>query len=541
MRLLLLFTLLLSQLWSTQLDNRLLSILQNEPQVLGSYTSDQNVIRSLYAINKNKPLWIGHAQNINDLREALQNPYFNYKFKDFYQSQAEQYSYLLNDNMNLDENSQELALLDIAFTKSYITLVNFIVKSDIDWDKVSTKISELKELKDVEAHWEMVRKSSPSSSELFSAIANHNIPGFLRSITPLPQRHQDLIDALLFYQGMRDIPQVKYGKDLKAGDQHPFIPDIKKRFALSGDLRQQTAYTDIFDKELEQALYTYKKRFKLEQNGIIDKITVYYLNKPMDIHIENIITNLDKLKVFPNQFPNEYIMVSIPDFTMDYYKDGNSILHMNAVVGRDERPTPLFSSFMTYLELNPTWTVPENLVRKDLIPALMENPNYLKEHNMHAYNGWGDNKEITNFSVDKLLPYKEKGGIPYRFVQSPGDDNALGRIKFMFPNKYTVYLHDTDNKSLFAQRYRVYSSGCMRLEQPFELLEVLKPRLKPYDVKNIDTYRNSLTTRTLNFTEKLPIYTTYFTVFKRDGLISFRKDIYGYDRFIQESVFGSNQ
>ncbi|KIM06158.1 MAG: hypothetical protein KU29_09210 [Sulfurovum sp. FS06-10] len=111
----------------------------------------------------------------------------------------------------------------------------------------------------------------------------------------------------------------------------------------------------------------------------------------------------------------------------------------------------------------------------------------------------------------------------------------------MFPNKYTVYLHDTDNKSLFAQRYRVYSSGCMRLEQPFELLEVLKPRLKPYDVKNIDTYRNSLTTRTLNFTEKLPIYTTYFTVFKRDGLISFRKDIYGYDRFIQESVFGSNQ
>jgi len=232
LRLLLLFTLLLSQLWSTQLDNRLLSILQNEPQVLGSYTSDQNVIRSLYAINKNKPLWIGHAQNINDLREALQNPYFNYKFKDFYQSQAEQYSYLLNNNMNLDENSQELALLDIAFTKSYITLVNFIVKSDIDWDKVSTKISELKELKDVEAHWEMVRKSSPSSSELFSAIANHNIPGFLRSITPLPQRHQDLIDALLFYQGMRDIPQVKYGKDLKAGDQHPFIPDIKKRFAL---------------------------------------------------------------------------------------------------------------------------------------------------------------------------------------------------------------------------------------------------------------------------------------------------------------------
>ncbi|KIM06157.1 MAG: hypothetical protein KU29_09205 [Sulfurovum sp. FS06-10] len=179
---------------------------------------------------------------------------------------------------------------------------------------------------------------------------------------------------------------------------------------FEGDLRQQTAYTDIFDKELEQALYTYKKRFKLEQNGIIDKITVYYLNKPMDIHIENIITNLDKLKVFPNQFPNEYIMVSIPDFTMDYYKDGNSILHMNAVVGRDERPTPLFSSFMTYLELNPTWTVPENLVRKDLIPALMENPNYLKEHNMHAIMAGVTTKKLQIFLLTNCFLIKNKVG-----------------------------------------------------------------------------------------------------------------------------------
>ena len=210
---------------------------------------------------------------------------------------------------------------------------------------------------------------------------------------------------------------------------------------------------------------------------------------------------------------------------------------MSTVVGRDVRPTPIFSSYMTYLELNPNWNIPENLVRRDLMVALSEDPNYLIDHNIHAFKGWSTKKEIKNFTIDKLLPYenKEAGHIPYRFVQYPGDDNALGRIKFMFPNKYSVYLHDTDNKSLFERRYLVYSSGCMRLEEPFRLLEVLKSRLSSASIRQIDKYRNTLTNKVLNFTKKLPVHTTYFTVFKRNGLIYFRKDIYEYDRFIEES------
>jgi murein L,D-transpeptidase YcbB/YkuD len=222
---------------------------------------------------------------------------------------------------------------------------------------------------------------------------------------------------------------------------------------------------------------------------------------------------------------------------MDYYKNNHSILHMNAVIGRAERPTPIFSSTMTYLELNPNWNIPENLVRRDLIPTLMEQPDYMKKHNIHVFKGWGKNKEIKNFDNKKLFPYqdKSKGHIPYRFVQFPGDDNALGRIKFMFPNKYSVYLHDTDNKSLFKRRYRVYSSGCMRISKPFELLEVLKPHLRKKELKLIDKYRNSLKNKIFKFTKKLSVQTAYFTVFQRDGQTFFRKDIYQYDKFIEES------
>jgi len=535
LKLLFVYALFLSTLWSTQLDIRLNTVIENRPNQLSENRTERNVIRQLYRLNNNRPLWIGHARNLHLLQSALQNPYFNYKSKDFSQTEIEQYLYLLHDHMNIDENSNELATLDIALTRAYVELANFIVLSDIDWDKVQSKLKGLKEEKDITANWEMVRKKPVSASKLFTAITNQNIDEFLRSITPLPHLHSDLIHSLEFYQLLKGLPKIKYGKDLKLGDHYQYIMDVKKRLIISGDLHNKNNTNDLFDEELKRALYSYKDRFKLEQNGIIDKITVYYMNKPMALHVQSIITNLDKLKVFPNKFPYEYIQVNLPNFTMDYFRGGQSILHMNAVVGRDERPTPIFSSYMTYLELNPNWNIPQNLVRRDLIQALTEHPNYLTEHNIHAFKGWSTKHEIKNFTVDKLLPYKEGGNIPYRFVQYPGDDNALGRVKFMFPNKYSVYLHDTDNKSLFSRRYRVYSSGCMRLERPFELLEVLKSRLKRRDVDAISKYRNTLTNKVLRFTKKLAVHTTYFTVFRENGLTYFRKDIYGYDKFIEES------
>jgi murein L,D-transpeptidase YcbB/YkuD len=493
-------------------------------------------------MNDNHPLWIGHAKNLNTLTEALQNPYYNYKEKRFEQETIEQYSYLLNDNMDLNQNSNDLAKLDIALTKSYIELVNFIVKSDIDWDKVSQKLLELKESKDIKASWEMVKKNPPPTKELFNALTNQKIDKFLKSITPQLKRHSQLIDSLNIYKQkeMLNITKIPYTKNfngLKYGDRDEKIVEIKKRLVISGDYPKENSYSDEFDNKLKYALYNYKRRFNLEQNGIIDKITIYYMNKPIDLLVKSIITNLDKLKVFPNEFPSEYILVNIPAFSMDYYKNNHSILHMNAVIGRAERPTPIFSSTMTYLELNPNWNIPENLVRRDLIPTLMEQPDYMKKHNIHVFKGWGKDKEIKNFDNKKLLPYqdKSKGHIPYRFVQFPGDDNALGRIKFMFPNKYSVYLHDTDNKSLFERRYRVYSSGCMRISKPFELLEVLKPHLRRKELKLIDKYRNGLKNKIFKFTKKLSVQTAYFTVFQRDGQTFFRKDIYQYDKFIEES------
>ncbi|MCK4440826.1 MAG: hypothetical protein KAU90_02390, partial [Sulfurovaceae bacterium] len=269
MRIILILTLIYTTIWSTQLDNQLVSNIQNEsPQ-----------IKSIYGMNDNHPLWIGHAQNLNTLTESLQNLYYNYKEKRFEQNTIEEYSYLLNDNMDLNQNSNELAKLDIALTKSYIELANSIIKSDINWDQVSQKLSELKESKDIKANWEMVKKNLPSTKKLFNALTNQKIDEFLKSITPLPKRHAKLINSLNLYkqiemQNLHKIPYTKNFKGFKYGDRDAKIVDIKKRLVISADYPKENNYSDEFDNKLKYALSNYKRRFNLEQNGIIDKITI---------------------------------------------------------------------------------------------------------------------------------------------------------------------------------------------------------------------------------------------------------------------------
>jgi len=540
-KILLALTLFLSALFSTALDDRLSFIVKNQPQTLSNNRDEQQLIRALYSKNHDFPLWIGHAHNLNTLRDILQDPYFNYKNKNFQQNEIDQYAYLLYDNMNLNQNAEELSKLDILLTRAYIKMAKFIVKSDINWGAVRVKLMQMKDEKDITANWEMVNKTIPSSHKLFNAIKNQDIKGFFISLTPAKHQHRELIETLSFYRGLPKLERIKYEKDLKIGDKHPYIPSIKRRFILTGDLANKYNTSDVFDEEFKRAIFSYRDRFKLKQNGLVDKVLVYYLNKPVEHLIQKIITNLDKLKVFPNHYPREYIRVNLPDFKMNYFRNGESILEMRAVVGRPERPTPIFSSYMTYLEINPHWNIPENLVRRDLIVALQEHPDYLKEHNIKVFYGWQKKGEMKNFKPEMLFPYadKSKGHIPYRFVQYPGDDNALGRIKFMFPNKYSVYLHDTDNKSLFQYRYRVYSSGCMRIEKPFELLDILNSRISPKYQSIIRKYRSTLVNKVIRFNKKLPVHTTYFTVFKRNGLTYFRKDIYEYDKFIEESVIKS--
>ena len=499
---------------------------------------NKEIVENIYQQTNYVPLWTGKSneKKTAQLIQALKDPLFNYKNKSFDQKAITKLFYML-DNNEISERKKMLvyARLDLMLTNSMVRLVRFIVQGDVDWNLVQNKLKALKESDDVRADWEMNPKSFPDQQKLINAIANGTIRTYLTSLLPMKERYVKLVELLKNYKVMEKFPKIKYSNSpLKIGDWSSRVPEIKKHLQISGDYPKNADLSWTFNKTLEKAVKTYQKRYLLEINGRVDKKVTYYLNQPVKKNIQAIITNLDKTKLYPRTFESEYVEVNIPDFNLRYYRNGQKVIKMGIVVGRMDRPTPLFSDQIEYMVLNPTWTVTDNLVKRDLIPVLKKHPDYLTEHNIHVFSG----KKEVQVDYEMLEPFIHSDKrVPYRFVQFPGENNALGRVKFMFPNKYAVYLHDTDNKSLLERRYKLYSSGCMRVDKPFKLLDILLQNVKgSYNKEKIDEILASNKPTTVKLKKAIPVHILYFTVYEEDGLAYFKHDIYSYDKIIEESV-----
>lgn len=521
------------------------NISANIQNSLNSHLKGQNksIVQNLYAHSGNKPLWVGtqNEKKMSELVRALNDPLFNYKNKSFDQKSIKRLFFLLdNGEVGAAKQAAVYARLDLMLSNSFVRLVRFIIKGDVDWILVQKKFKALKKSDDIKATWEMSFKSFPNQGQLNSTAVNGDIYKYLNSLLPMEIRYRKLVTLLKNYRVMDKFPKIKYSnKPLKLGDSSSRVEQVKKRLQISGDYPKNAKINSKFDETLRQAVLTYQKRYLLKVNGQVDKTMTYYLNQPVKNNIQAIITNLDKTKLYPKRFENEHVEVNIPDFNLRYYRGGNKIMKMGIVIGRLDRPTPLFHDLIEYMVVNPTWTIPDNLIKRDLIPVLRDNPMYLEENNIHVFSG----KKEVQVTQGMLDPYeKSKKRVPYRFVQYPGDNNALGRIKFMFPNKYAVYLHDTDNKTLLTRRYKLYSSGCMRVDKPFDLMDVLLENSnKSFSRSEIENIIETNKPKTIKLRKAVPVHMLYFTVFEEDGLAYFKNDIYMYDKIIEESVPGNKK
>jgi len=498
------------------------------------------IVREIYAKTGNEPLWIGagSSEKMSELIQALKDPLFNYKNKPFDQKAIKKLLFYLDNNaISSSQKAAVYARLDLLLTNSFVRLVRFIVQGDVDWALVQKKFEALKESDDIKATWEMKPKAFPPLKPMISAVESGEIRDYLTSLIPLEEHYRKLVKLLKNYRRMEKFPQIPYSNEpLKLGDRSSRVLQIKKRLQISGDYPKWAKLDNKFDKTLRRAVITYQKRYLLEVTGEVDKTMTWYLNQPVRKNIQAIITNLDKTKLYPKSFENEYIEVNIPDFNLRYYKNGEMVMKKGVVVGRIDRPTPIFDDKMEYIVINPTWTIPDNLIKRDLIHVLRENPYYLEEHNIHVFRG----KKEVEITQEDLDPYEHSDKkVPWRFVQFPGDDNALGRVKFMFPNKYAVYLHDTDNKTLFSRRYKVYSSGCMRVEDPFDLADlVLEHARGNWNREKIEEIIATNKPTTIRLKKPIPVHIVYFTVYEENGLAYFKHDIYLYDQIIYESSAG---
>lgn len=347
----------------------------------------------------------------------------------------------------------------------------------------------------------------------------------VEALAPQEARYAELKAALAAYRELERAggwTQLE-GGTLRPGMRDARVPALRERLRAEGYLDfDPSPDPELFDPALEAAVRAFQRLHGLEADGVVGTRSIAALNVPVEARIDQLRVNLEGLRWIFRDLEERYIIANIARFQVSLIEDGQRVWTTRAVVGRPYRQTPSFRAQMTYLVLNPTWTVPPGILRSDLLPELRLDPEALGRRNMIVLDTSG--RVIDPAAVDWHAP-----SFPYMLRQEPGPDNALGRVKFMFPNPHHVYMHDTPSRELFARADRTFSSGCIRLEHPLELAELLLGETGRWDRAAIDAALAAGEPRTITLPRPLTVLLIYATAVPEDGELYLLPDVYGRD------------
>lgn len=242
--------------------------------------------------------------------------------------------------------------------------------------------------------------------------------------------------------------------------------------------------------------------------------------------------NIERIKVMKTDIGTNYALINIPEFMVRIIESDKEAVKMAVVVGKKHQATPVFASELKYITLNPQWSVPDSIARNEIIPKLLRNPNYLTARRMVVRKSYNlASPKIAVSSVDWKKYKGGKGYVPYKFIEVPSRRNGLGRVKFIFPNKHSVYMHDTQSKGLFKRKVRTFSHGCVRLHKPKTMLNYIATHYTVHSQKTVKNWYDKMKTKHLNLNKKLTVHTSYLTTYIDDaGLLINTSDIYGFDK-----------
>jgi murein L,D-transpeptidase YcbB/YkuD len=369
-----------------------------------------------------------------------------------------------------------------------------------------------------------------------AAIEAESLPAFLAGNVPYLRYYRDLKQALERYreiQAKGGWPTIPQGPALEPGVDDARVAVLRKRLGITGDLTTGDLDATQFDRLLEQAVRRFQQRHGLNADGVVGTKTLRAMNVPVEDRIDQIRVNLERARWVAHDIPDTYVVVDIAGFRAQLVRDGSEVWNERVVVGRPYRKTPVFRADMTYLELNPTWTIPPTILKQDVLPKLKTDPDYLTEQNIRVLDHQGQSVDVNTIDWSDF----PQAPFPYLLRQDPGPGNALGRIKFMFPNSHLVYLHDTPSKELFGRTRRAFSSGCIRVENPLDLAQLLLNDPERWSRKGIEAAIESGATRTVSLPNPVPVLLLYWTVdIDKDGTVLFRPDVYGRDKKVLEGL-----
>ncbi len=320
-------------------------------------------------------------------------------------------------------------------------------------------------------------------------------------------------------------------KQLVVGDRDSSILIAKQNLFVTGDFSlQDTSMT--FTDSLKNAVIRFQRRMGLKDNGNIDAPTLKEMNQPVQYRIKQIMLNMERLRWVPEELEKDYLLVNIPAYTLHVFENGKQILAMNVVVGKSATQTTIFKGNLSQIVLNPYWNIPQSIIRNEILPQLKRGSNYLTRNNMEVLSG---NKVINPSSVNWGAYTKN---VPFTIRQKPGGRNSLGKMKFLFPNSFNIYLHDTPSKGLFGDSKRAFSHGCIRLSDPKRLALYLLRNNTDWDLAKVDGVLKTDKETWIKVSPSIPVYIVYFTSWvDTAGKINFRNDLYGHDARLAAEIF----
>ncbi len=389
---------------------------------------------------------------------------------------------------------------------------------------------------ELDANWNMTHTLGDLDSILAMsrAIELASIPQLVDELRPGHPIYTGLKKALARYRQIEvqgGWPQIAEGPTLKPGMSSERVNAVRQRLSASGELQGDTPSTQ-FDDNLENAVKRFQQNHGLTTDGIVGPGTLAAMNVPVKARIDQIRANLERARWVLRNLPDSFVLTDIAGFRVSYFRNGETAWSTRAQVGKPYRKTPVFRDTIRYLEINPTWTVPPTILKEDTLPNIRKNPDYLRNKDMEVLTFSG--KPVDPAGIDwSQYPAKP---FPYLIRQRPGPKNALGRIKFMFPNKHAVYLHDTPSRSLFGRDARAFSSGCIRVEHPFEFAELLLNDPAWTKERLLEVVESRKTTK-VSLKKPITVLLLYWTAgVSADGDVAFKPDIYDRDPTIIKAL-----
>lgn len=383
----------------------------------------------------------------------------------------------------------------------------------------------------IESTWNFSRNMGGVSpvTVIQSLVEADDLGGMLASYAPESDFYRGLMEYLQAYRELAahgGWPRLEGGETLRAGAQSPRVPALRGLLAIMGDLADDAQNEDpeIFDAALETAVRRFQERHGLDPDGAVGRQTLAAMNVPVEARIDQLRINLERARWVFRDLEPRMLLVNIARFRVVMLENQKVTWSTRAVVGRPYRQTPVFKARMTYLELNPTWTVPPTILREDLLPEIRRDPAVLQRRNMSVLDRQGARVDPATIDWETVTART----FPYMIRQEPGADNALGRVKLMYPNPYHVYMHDTPARELFSRSARSFSSGCIRLERPFDLVRLLLAGTE-WDDAAIDRALAAGRTRVVNLPQPITVLTLYGTAVPEEGRIHFAADVYDRD------------